>query len=127
MIRPENIKIKISKLEKAFIKFSSKNRFKIYLYFFIVTFLSILRALPYVNLIFDKNFLNFLIIAIFLLIFNISLKHTVYMCIILFLLSAPLLIFGDISSADLLGNYIYGFLVIVVVKAVWEYNSSNLS
>ncbi|MEK7497551.1 MAG: hypothetical protein AAB656_01385 [Patescibacteria group bacterium] len=72
--------------------------------------------LPYLNLIFTKELIFFLIFITSFFIFKLSWKVILYSCIAFFFISCILVLFGFLREAELFGNYIYGFLITMVIK-----------
>lgn len=85
---------------------------------FIILSLLIVAAffLPYLNLIFTHKLVIFLIIALFFVIFRIDWKVILNISILLFIVSFVLTVIGFILASMALGDYIYGFLIIIVIQ-----------
>lgn len=71
--------------------------------------------LPYLNLFFTSKLVLFLLLVLFFVIFKIGWKIILYLCIFLFVCALALTITGFTSSSMILGDYIYGFLIVVAV------------
>ena len=72
--------------------------------------------LPYLNLIFTGKLVIFLILALFFIIFKISWKIILYICTILLIIALTLIITGFTPVSMILGDYIYGFLIIIAIQ-----------
>lgn len=106
--------------ERWFSKWILKNRRKVFLYLFVAGFLAILPSLPYVNLIFPRPLQVFLTLFLALLIFNVSQRKIIFLAVLLLLLAIPVLLLGEIDSADLLGNFVYGIVFLCVLKLILD-------
>lgn len=85
---------------------------------FIILSLLIVTAffLPYLNLIFSIKFVIFSIIALFFVIFRIDWKIILYITIALFILAFILTVINFTPIAMVIGDYIYGLLVIIAIE-----------
>ena len=101
-------------LKQIFMRLSV-NRLRVFLFVFIVFMWSMFTWLPYLNLVFTKELAIFLYLASFFTVFKISWKIILYFCLGLFLTSYLFNIFGLLQLSELLGDYIYGLLVLVVI------------
>ena len=97
-----------------------KNRHKVFLFLFIAGVLAILPSLPYVNLIFPRPLQIFLTLFLLLLIFNISQRNIIFLAVILLLFAIPVLLLGEIDSADLIGDFVYGIVFLCVLKFILD-------
>lgn len=85
--------------------------------FIVLTILVVaLSFLPYLNLIFTSKLVAFLIFALFFVIFKINWKFILYLCIVLFVLALILTVSRFTSASMMIGDYIYGFLIIIAVQ-----------
>ena len=89
--------------------------------FMVLTILVIAFSfLPYLNLVFTNKLVAFLILALFFVIFKINWRIILYLCIILFGVALILTITGFTPASMILGDYIYGFLVIIAVAYFFQ-------
>lgn len=91
------------------------NKFRLFAFAFLALVLVLASYLPYLNLIFTKNLTLFLILATLFFVFRLNWKFIICFCFGLFLLSYLFVSLGFLQNAELIGNYIYGFLVIAIV------------
>lgn len=96
----------------------NNNRLRVFLFVFMVSILSAFSWLPYFNLIFTKELVVFLVLVSLFLIFRIGWKTILYFCFGLFIISYLFDSLGLLSLSELIGNYIYGFLVLIVIKFI---------
>lgn len=92
------------------------NKFRIFTFMLLSLIWITAANLPYLNFVFRKNLVIFLIFINLIFIFKLTWKLILYFCFGLFLISYLLTSFGSLHQAELVGNYIYGFLVIVSIK-----------
>ncbi|KKQ91803.1 MAG: hypothetical protein UT17_C0004G0151 [Candidatus Woesebacteria bacterium GW2011_GWB1_39_10] len=104
-------------LSKAFV-WININRVRLILFIFTMSFWLLVSQLPYFNLIFTKELVVFLILTSLFQIFKIGWKTILYFCFGLFIISYFFDSLGLLPLSELIGNYIYGFLVIVIIKFI---------
>jgi len=95
-----------------------KNRRKVFLFVFLSVIWSISSRLPYLNLVFRTDLVIFLISVSLFIIFQINWKAILYFCFGLFFVSYLLDVVQLLQLSELIGDYIYGFLVLVIIKYV---------
>jgi hypothetical protein len=92
------------------------NKYRIVGFIALVIFTISFSFLPYLNLVFTNSLVLFLIISLFFIIFRISWKIIIYISIILLIMSFVLTITGFTPMATVLGDFTYGFLIIVALE-----------
>lgn len=116
---------KINKLylNKLFDKYLDKtefwlreNRLRVFFFTFLVAIWSVSSRLPYLNLVFTTDLVIFLISVSFFIVFQINWRIILYFCFGLFFISYFFDILGLLQLSELLGDYIYGYLALVVIK-----------
>lgn len=105
-------------LDKFFVNITNwiiRNKYRIvgFIVFGILVIAS--SFLPYLNLVFTSKLVIFLILALLFVIFQINWKIMLWVCIIFLFLAFTLTITGFVSTSMILGDYIYGFLVLVAI------------
>lgn len=110
-----NIGESFDSLFLRFIKWSGNNKLKIAVFLTCSLMLIGVSYLPYFNLVFNKALVAFLIIVNFTLSFKLGWKITLYLAFVFLLISYILIALGLVSLAEMVGNYIYGLLILVVV------------
>lgn len=112
--------INISLIEKKVARWAVLNRYNILL-FCLLLFIAIFSpSLPYLNLYLSKNIAIFFAVASFMVVFNINIKYIFLLVVFLFLVAMLFLFLGESESAELLGNYVYGFLFIGVLQYLFK-------
>ena len=110
-------------MDKIFINITNwiiYNKYRI-VGFIVLTILVIAFSfLPYLNLIFTSKLVIFLIFALFFIIFKINWRIILYLCIILFGVALILTVSGFTPASMILGDYIYGFLVIITIEYFFQ-------
>lgn len=101
---------RLSEIEKKIISLITTNRYRILAFILAFGMLNLLPALPYLNLFISRSLIIFLIFLFFVVIFNLDTKIILFILFSFLLLSLGLYLIGDAEAAELLGNYIYGFL-----------------
>ncbi len=96
----------------------NNNRLRVFFFVFVVFIWSTFSWLPYFNLIFIKELVAFLVLASLFLIFRVGWKTILYFCFGLFIISGLFDLLGLLTLSELIGNYIYGFMVLIVIKFV---------
>lgn len=108
--------------EKDFTKIESfayswivKNRYKLIGFILFSIFFMSLKSLPYLNLFVGDTSIVFFLVATFIVIFNISLKKVIIFSFILLFFIFTLIIMGEVENAELLGDNMYGFLLLSTI------------
>lgn len=82
-----------------------------------------LTRLPYINLVFGISTAVFCILIMAIFVLQIKYLHVLFMVMALFVCALFLTLFGNEVLAEVVGNYIYFFLWIVVfqsIHALWK-------
>ncbi|MBI4058787.1 hypothetical protein HY404_00950 [Candidatus Microgenomates bacterium] len=108
-------KYKLVKLEQYFFKKIITNRHQVIGFVFLLGLFYLLPTLPYFNLYIKKELILFMIMASFMIIFKLSIKIILLAIFLLLFISLLLIFLGEYESAELLGNYVYGFLVVGLI------------
>lgn len=103
-------------LEKKITKWIIKRRYHVLLLCLILLVSISLPSLPYINLYVNKDFSIFFISASFIIIFSINYKYIFLLMVLLLILSLFFILLGEPESAEIVGNYIYGFLFIGIIR-----------
>ncbi|MEK7472803.1 MAG: hypothetical protein AAB625_02060 [Patescibacteria group bacterium] len=106
-------------LDKFLIQVSEsvmKNKYRIVGYIVLSILIVTFSFLPYLNLLFTINLIAFLLLALLFVIFRINWKIIIHICMLLFVVAFFLTITGFTSTSMILGDFIYGFLVIVAIE-----------
>lgn len=92
------------------------NKYRIVGFIALVIFTISFSFLPYLNLVFTNSLVLFLIISLFFIIFHIGWKIILYISIAFLLIAFILTITGFTPMATVLGDFTYGFLIIIAIK-----------
>lgn len=106
-------------LDKLFINITNWiifNKYRIVGYIVLSILIVTFSFLPYLNLLFTINLIAFLLLALLFVIFRINWKIIIHICMLLFVVAFFLTITGFTSTSMILGDFIYGFLVIVAIE-----------
>lgn len=106
-------------LDKLFINMTNwviQNKYRLVGFIVFSILIVIAFFLPYLNLVFTSKLVTFLILALFFVIFRVDWKIILYISIILFVFAFILTVTGFTSASMILGDYIYGFLVIIAIE-----------
>ena len=106
-------------LDKLFINMTNwviQNKYRLVGFIVFSILIVIAFFLPYLNLVFTSKLIIFLIATLFFVIFRIDWKIILYISIMLFIFAFILTITGFTSVSMILGDYIYGFLVIIAIE-----------
>lgn len=106
---------RLPEIEEKIISLIMTNRYRILAFTLAFVMLNLLPSLPYLNLFIGRSLIFFLIFSFFIVIFNLDIKIILFIVFFFFLLSLGLYLIGEVEAAELLGNYIYGFLFTGVV------------
>lgn len=89
-------------------------------FFFVIISLTTISFsfLPYTNLLFTRTLVIFLILVLMFVMFNFSWKTIIYFCVSFILLAFLFNLFGLLTLSQIIGNYVYGFLVLAVSKFI---------
>lgn len=104
--------------EKRLLVWIVANRRRFLVFITIVGLIFLFPSIPYINLFVSKELLLFFLSASFIIIFRIGLTQIIYLSVILFVLSYFALELGAVESAELLTNFVYGFILISVVSSI---------
>lgn len=96
------------------IDWANRDKLKIIKFVILSSVVLIISYLPYFNLVFTKALVIFLVVVLFIFLFRLKWKMTLYLSLSLLLISYVLTILGLISTAEIIGNYVYGLLVLVI-------------
>lgn len=108
------------KIEDILISWIIVKRHQIFLYLIVFILLIISSSIPYVNLVFSRTLIIFLLFFLGLIIFNVSKRNLIFIAIVFFILALPFVLTREYESAEALGNLIYGVLLIGIIKAVLD-------
>lgn len=97
-----------------------KHKRKMIRFLVLSLFFVILSKLPYVNLFFSKWLALYLMIVFLLIIFNIETKSIVILGVILVIIALILELMGEHEIGEMVGNYIYGIIPIMIIKTYKE-------
>lgn len=99
-----------SEIESKLLRWVLMNRYRVSIFFLTFLAISFSPSFPYINLFINKSLLVFLLFFFFTVIFNLEIKIVLFfICMVLFLALGFYLI-GEIETAELFGNFIYGIL-----------------
>lgn len=101
---------------RQYLFWMNKNLLREFSFILFSIFLISLSVLPYANLFFTRSLVFFLIIILAFLIFRTGWKVILYFCFCLFIISLLLNFIGLLSLSHIIGDYIYGVLVLVAIK-----------
>ncbi len=102
-------------IKKISIWFGSR-KVRIFIFLFLSLMWIAFSYFPYLNIVLTKGLIFFLILITLFFVLKLSWKIVLCVCIAFLFISYLLTLLGFLRGADLLGNYIYGFLVVVVIK-----------
>lgn len=105
-------------LDKFFINITNwvtRDKYRIVGYIALAILVVVASFLPYLNLVLTNKLILFLIFMLAFIIFRVSWKIIIYVCLIFFVLAFILTITGFTTTSMFLGDFIYGFLVFVAV------------
>lgn len=111
------------KIEDILISWIIVKRHQIFLYLIVFILLIISSSIPYVNLVFSRTLIIFLLFFLGLIIFNVSKRNLIFIAIVFFILALPFVLTREYESAEALGNLIYGVLLVGVIKAALDINA----
>lgn len=103
-------------LERKFYEWLINNRLAIILYFITLLVIMLTFLIPYLNLYINNKLIIFLVIASAMVIFQVSIEKVALLSIILFIICLPLVIIRDYDRAELIINFVYGFLFITCIS-----------
>ena len=93
-----------------------QNKYRIVGFIVLSILIVSLSFLPYLNLVLTDKLVIFIEFALFFVIFKISWKLLVYFCVVLFFIAFVLGITGFTTISMILGDYIYGFLIVIAIE-----------
>lgn len=99
-----------SVIEQRVLLWMLARRYRIFIFVSVIILLLILPTLPYLNLFIDKNLIIFLIFLSFIVIFSPETKLILSIVSVFLVLSMIFYLVEETDAAELLGNYVYGFL-----------------
>lgn len=112
----KKINLFLDKLLQNITNWVIRDKFKI-VGFSVLTVLVVgLSFLPYLNLLFTKELVIFVIFALLFAVFRLGWRIILYFSIVLFVLAFVFTLVGLIPLSQILGDYIYGFLVLVAIE-----------
>lgn len=79
-----------------------------------------LTRLPYLNLFISKWIVFYFLTVLILLIFKVSIKKVVLLCIVLVLFALVFQWTGEYKIAEAVGNYLFGLFFVVLIKSFLE-------
>ena len=106
----------ISKLEGRVLNWLIIRRFNTLIFIVLFITLNLLPSLPYLNLFITRSLIIFLVICSLFIVFNISVLKIIIFSFLFFLFSLAFYLVREPEYAELLGNYVYGFLFIGVIS-----------
>ena len=112
-----------SKMDKLFGEYTHKvilwaisNKHKIIFLVLVSFFIYFASFLPYVNLVLTKKLVIFLVSVSFFVIFKIGWRKILYIIFLLFFIVFIFTILKEGEKASIIGDYIYGFLVVALIS-----------
>ncbi|QQG42255.1 MAG: hypothetical protein HYV90_02975 [Candidatus Woesebacteria bacterium] len=115
-INTQHLNVLLDAYLERILVWTRTNRLRVVLFVLIVSMLSTFSWLPYFNLIFIKETVIFLTLLSLYVIFRVDWKAIMYVCFGLFVISYFFDLFGMLPLSELIGSYIYGFMVLIVIK-----------
>lgn len=103
-------------LEKWFFEWLTQKKYAAFTLVIFSALLITFSYFPYLNLFINTTMIVFLLIAVALIIFKVSVKKITVFVLVLFLFSLPLVLLKRYEAAETLINFAYGFLVLAVMK-----------
>ncbi|MCX6706399.1 MAG: hypothetical protein NTV24_04875 [Candidatus Woesebacteria bacterium] len=114
MIKRANLLL--DKLLRNITNWVIRDKYKIVGFLFLTVLVVGLSFLPYLNLLFTKKLVVFVIFALLFAVFRLGWRVSLYFSIILFVLAFAFTLVGLIPLSQVLGDYIYGFLVLIAIE-----------
>lgn len=102
-------------LWKIAVRYSSKHILEIEIFVGAALCFVILSKFPYLNLIFSKYTILFLLIVLGTFLFHISKRIILTFALLCFLIAALATIWGRIDDAEMMGNFIYALVLFVCI------------
>jgi len=124
MNRQKKVNNLLLKTEDILVSWVIAKRHQIFLFLIISVLLTALSSAPYFNLLLTKELLIFLLFILGLIIF-VSMRKLIFIAIALLILALPLILIKEYESAEVLGNFVYGVLLIGIIKAILDINTKN--
>ncbi len=107
--------------ETILLKLIIKNHFKIFFFVIISLMFFFMLKVPYVNLIFNKEFYLFCITLTFLIIFRVSLRIIIILSMFIFLFSILPLTINEHLMAERIANLSFGIFFLGVIKFILKF------
>lgn len=104
-----------AKFEMKVFRWLIAKRYNILLFLLTLGLLLVSPSFPYFNLFITRPLVIFLILLSFIVIFNLETKLILFVVFLFFILSLGFSLVDEFEAAELLGNYIYGFLLACVL------------
>ena len=104
------------KIEDILIGWIIARRHQIFRYVIVTILLIVSTSIPYINIVFSRTLVIFLLFFLGLIIFEISARRIIVLGLLLFVPSLFLLLLGELEKAELLVNYIYGIFILGTLK-----------
>lgn len=108
----------ISKQERTLLLWLARKRYQIFLAIALCLLAFLLPSLPYINLFVNKSLIIFLVIISLITVFNVRYMITLALIVCLLTVAFILIVLGDPETAEVIGNYTYGFLMVSVLSYV---------
>lgn len=112
------------KIENILVNWIITKRHQIFLFLIIGVLLTVLSSAPYINLVLTKGFLIFLFFMLGLIIF-VSMRSLIFVAIALLILALPFILVREYESAEVIGNLVYGVLLVGIIKAILDIGTKD--
>lgn len=116
---------KLLELEDKIKSWISQHRFRIYLFFILGPIILILPSVPYLNLFIEYELSIYIVFIFGLLVLDLSFRQIFILISLLLLVALFFFILDEPEDAEKLGNYIYGILLIWIVREILKIRSEK--
>ena len=118
MFKREKFYLSYLEFEKKLYTWLVSERHKIIVLVLVILFMWMLTFIPYLNLLINMSFIIVIATMLSLILFKVNSNRIILLAILLFLPSLIAVLLREYNMAEVIGNYIYGFLLLGSILSI---------